>query len=73
MRKTARQQQLDNLRRQHSGDPFFDKWESDFDKNFNRVAKFGVAAWLVGILLTLAFWGVVVWGIIELVQWVTAQ
>lgn len=29
--------------------------------------------WGIGVLLTLAFWGVVVWGIIELVQWVTAQ
>lgn len=32
-----------------------------------------VAVWIGGILVTLAFWGVVIWGIIELVQWVTSK
>jgi len=32
-----------------------------------------VVFWILGVLLSLAVTGVVVWGIIELVQWVTAQ
>lgn len=72
MRKTARQQQLDNLRRQHSGDPFFDSWERDFDKNFKRASK-GIAAVWVGVLVgSLILWGVVIWAIIELVQHFTS-
>lgn len=30
-------------------------------------------AWLIALVLTLAFWGVVAWAIIELVQHVTAN
>lgn len=32
-----------------------------------------VAFWILAVLLNIAFWGVVVWGIISLVNWVTAQ
>lgn len=31
-----------------------------------------VAIWGISVLLSLGFIGVVIWGIIELVQWVTA-
>lgn len=68
MRKTARQQQLDNLRRQHSGDPFFDSWERDFDKSFKRTRS-GIAAVWLGVLVA----NLVIWAIVQLVQWVTAQ
>jgi hypothetical protein len=43
---------------------------------FSTEEKFTVgvlAVWFVGLLFTLAFWAVVVWGIIELVQWVTSK
>lgn len=33
-----------------------------------------VVAWMIFCaLFTLAVWGVVIWGIVELVQWVTAK
>lgn len=32
-----------------------------------------IAVWLLGLLLSLAFWGVVVWGIIELVSWLVTK
>jgi len=32
-----------------------------------------VFAWIVCLLAGLAFWGVVVWAVIKLVSWVTAQ
>ena len=73
MRKTARQEQIDRLRRAQGNDWFFDKWESDFDRTAKRTMRGIIAVWAVGIILSLVFWGVVIWGIIELVQWVTAQ
>jgi hypothetical protein len=45
-------------------------------RKFNNTDKgLGVviAIWVVVILANLAFWGVVIWGIIELVQWVTTK
>lgn len=32
-----------------------------------------IIAWLISVLLVLAFWGVITWGVIELVQWVTSK
>jgi len=45
-------------------------------RKFNKTDKgLGVviAFWVVGVLLNLAFWGVVVWAVIKLVEWVTSQ
>lgn len=47
---------------------FSDKWEDDFDKNFNRMSKAIITMWVVGGIATLAFWIVVVWAIIKLVN-----
>lgn len=54
-------------------DAFRDQWEADFDKNFNRAAKFGIAAWLGILVFNLILWGVIIWAIIELVQHFTAK
>lgn len=54
-------------------DPFFDTWERDFNKNFNRAAKASIVVWLGILVANLVIWGVVIWAIIQLVQWVTAQ
>lgn len=51
---------------------FKDGWEDDFDKKFERAAKATLAVWIGGLLLTLAFWGVVVWAIIALVSHFTS-
>lgn len=75
MRNNARRENLNRLRAQQSRDNdwFFDKWEKDFDRTAKRTMRGIVAVWAAGIILSLVFLGVVIWGIIELVQWVTAQ
>lgn len=40
--------------------------------NFDSFTRVFVAVWVASTVATLAVMGVVVWGIIELVQWVTA-
>lgn len=43
----------------------------DIEKNFNRLlATFGVL-WVVAVVMGLALVGVGVWGIVELVTWIT--
>lgn len=32
-----------------------------------------LAVWGFGVLVALAFWGVVIWGIVEVVQWLTSK
>lgn len=73
MRKTARHQQLYDLRLQQDNDWFFDKWENNFDRTTKRTMRGIIAMWAVGLILSLVFWGVVIWGIIELVQWVQTK
>lgn len=46
-------------------------------KRRQRLEKLGIGAviglWVVGILMTIAFWVAVIWGIIALVGWITTQ
>ena len=51
----------------------FDNFDRDFDRTFNRAAKGIGIAWVIGAILTLAFWALVAWGIYELVIWVTSK
>ena len=81
MRKNTRQENLRNMQRLNSAwgrepsnsDWFFDKWENDFDRTAKRTMRGILAVWVLSIIGCLIFWGVVIWGIIELVQWVKAQ
>lgn len=59
---------LPNNNRRATSETFFDDWESNFDKNFKRTTRGIAAAWAIGLLINLVFWGVVIWAIIELVQ-----
>lgn len=71
--RNHRRDALNELRARQNRDPFFDTWERDFDKNFNRLFKAGFVVWGVGIVLTIAFWVVVIWAIIQGVQWLQTQ
>lgn len=42
-------------------------------RSADRAVRAAVTIWVVAILANLAFWGFVVWAIVQLVQWVTAQ
>ena len=52
---------------------FHDAWEDDFDRKFNRAFKWGVGVWVGVLIANLIIWGVVIWAIVELVQWVTSK
>lgn len=52
---------------------FRDDWEASFDKNMNRGMRAGIAIWLAFLILNLIFWGVAIWGVIEVVQWLTSK
>lgn len=54
-------------------DPFFDAWERDFDKTFKRTARGIIAVWAAVLVANLIIWGVVIWAIIQLVQWVQTK
>ena len=43
----------------------------DIEKNFNRYMTFFGVLWVVSAILSLALVGVGIWGIIELVSWIT--
>lgn len=58
-----------NLPNNHFRDP----WEDDFDRNFNRFFKWGVGVWVGVLLANLIIWGVAIWALIELVQWVKTK
>lgn len=58
---------------QRSNRSAHDSHFDDFDRDFKRITRFGIAAWLIGAVLTLAFWALVAWGIYELVIWVTSH
>lgn len=59
--------------RRMTRDPYFDNWERDFDKSFKRTRSGIIAVWLGVLVGNLILWGVVIWAIIELVQWVTSK
>ena len=45
---------------------------NDFDRNFRR-AKGGIIGFgLIAVLLQVALYGAIIWGIVKLVLWVTA-
>jgi hypothetical protein len=54
-------------------DPFFDSWERDFDKTFKRTTRGIIAVWVGVLLANLVIWGVIIWAIIQLVQWVQTK
>lgn len=43
------------------------------NKNDDRTVAAIVIIWLFGLLLSLAFWGVVIWGIVELISWLVTK
>lgn len=47
-------------------------FDTDPDKFFNRFAKFAVAIWIGGVLLSLTLVAVVIWAIVKIVAAVTA-
>lgn len=52
---------------------FNDNWEKNFDKNFKRAGSAFAIFWVISAIVSLAFTGVLIWGLIELVQWVTTK
>ncbi len=52
---------------------FLDQWEDDFDKTARRSVKAFVAVWAAILIANLVIWGVIIWAIIELVQWVKTK
>ena len=40
----------------------------DFDRQFKRTARLAIGLWVLGVLLSLTFLGVIIWAIIMLVQ-----
>ena len=74
--ESPRQRQLRRIREQQAGvrpGMFSDDWENDFDANFRKVAKRGAWAFAGIFLANLIVLGVLIWGYVQLVQWVTAQ
>lgn len=51
------------------GSDFFDDWEKNFDK-MERGIRWGFILILIANFIV---WGVFIWAIIELVQWVTSK
>lgn len=52
---------------------FEDEWEKNFDKTFERGAKAFGAVWVGILLANLIFLAVVIWAIVQLVQWVQTK
>jgi hypothetical protein len=52
---------------------FEDAWEGNFDKNVKRGLKAIVGMWIVGALISLAFLGLVAWGIIEAILYLKSH
>lgn len=72
--RNERQNAINRLREQQQNrHPFFDDWERDFDKSAKRMFRWGVGVWVGVLLANLVIWGVVIWAIIQLVQWVTSK
>lgn len=69
--ETPRQAQIRRMREQQG--VFFDAWEKDFDKSFNRTFGAMVAIWVAIAIANLIVWGVVIWAIVQLVQWVQTK
>lgn len=88
MRRNSRQDALNRLREQQEPrrmvgrqmyrgnqrvDPFFDSWERDFDRTAKRGMKAFIAVWVGILIANLIIWGVVIWAIVQLVQWVQTK
>jgi hypothetical protein len=43
------------------------------NKHEDRAVIAVIAVWLLGLLLSLAFWGVVVWAIVEFISWLVTK
>lgn len=72
--RNERQNALNRLREQQQNrHPFFDEWERDFDRTAKRTMRGMIVVWLGILIANLVIWGVVIWAIIELVQWVTSK
>lgn len=46
----------------------FDRFETEFDKNFNRIAKAQIFMVIAGSIVSLAIAGGVIWGIVKIVE-----
>jgi hypothetical protein len=51
----------------------FNRHRREFDRDFRRMTAGIVMVWIAGIIFSLAFLGVIIWAIIQLVQWVTTK
>lgn len=51
----------------------FEERRREFDKSFKRMSIGIGIAWAVGVILSLGVIGVIIWGIIQLVNWVTTK
>jgi hypothetical protein len=54
-------------------DDDFSRRRQRFDREFEKMGRRIGAAWTVGAVLAVAFVVVVIWAIVQLVGWVTAQ
>lgn len=52
---------------------FKDGWERDFDKKAKRITGAFIGVWAFGVLVTLVFWILVIWGLFEGIQWLRAN
>jgi hypothetical protein len=71
--RNERQNAINRLREQQARSPYFDTWERDFDRTAKRGMRAFGAVWLGILVVNLVVLGVVVWAIIELVQWLTSK
>ena len=52
----------------------------DFDEHFKstsklvgRIFRFGFVSWIIGGLISIAIWGLVIWGLYEGIMWLRAS
>jgi ABC-type multidrug transport system fused ATPase/permease subunit len=66
----TRQQQINNLRAAQETDDFDERFDAVFNsvsRNSGRIIKWGIGLWILGIIVSLALTGVIIWAIITLV------
>jgi hypothetical protein len=47
--------------------------DDDFDRKFNRTMKLGFVGAAISLVISLAFTVVVIWAIVQLVQWLVSK
>lgn len=78
MRKSHNYARLDEIRKGlemplPENDWFFGDKNDDFEKTVKRGAGVFIALWVLSALASLGVTAVVIWAIVQLVQWVTAK